>query len=170
MLEDRDKWVATQEWKLSHGGDTPYGLARGRCMLERASGRLEDRPCQNDVVVVVHRTTDEIGEVVYVEPNLPGDAAEGCRDYSECLVKEGWLGREAPLPPGDERYLAFRAGDVLVPFQGSEQERLALLRQEVERLREQIDRAAAAGGNSGQVELLRDLLAFNEWMLEEGPQ
>jgi hypothetical protein len=170
VVEDREKWLATQQWKLSHGGSTPYGIARGRCMLEYASGRLDGQACENEAIVVVHRVSAELGEVVYARPNLSSDASEGCREYSACVIQRGWMGREAPLPPGDEPYLAFRAGDVLVPFQGTEEERLMLVRQEVERLHKQIDDLAAAGDNSQQLELLRDLLAFNEWTLEEAEQ
>jgi hypothetical protein len=139
-------------------------------MLEQASGRLGGQACENEVIVVVHRTSDASGEVVYVRPDLPSDAADGCRDYSECLMRKGWLGRETPLPPGNEPYFAFRAGDVLIPFQGSEEERLVLVRQEVERLRKQIDELAAAGDDMEQLDLLRDLLAFNEWTLEEAEE
>jgi len=162
-----ETWKNTQMWKLSHGGVTDFGLARQACMVEKLKGRLGDQPCQNDIVVVVERTGSTDGRVVFVRPELPEGSIDACREYSDCVSQRGWLGRPTPLPDEDVAYYAFRAGDVMLPFMGSEQEKLELLQKQTQALRTQIDDLEKAGASREHVALIKDMADFYEWVLAQ---
>jgi len=167
---DPTSWRPLQEWKMQHGGVTEFGLARQRCMLEKLKGRLEGRPCDNKLTVVLERGEGgREGRVVYVRAQLPEDATEGCREYSECVAKGAWIGRVAPLPPGDEAFVAIHSGDLLFPFEGSEDERRRMLEADINSMRAQLKTLEDTGDPAVamNIALLTDMIAFHQWALEQ---
>ena len=168
VRKDKERWEELQTWKLSHGGISRYGVARQHCMARELKGRL-DEPCHNDVTVVLHRKHESEAEVVFVKPRLSEDASDACRAYSECVAENGWLGRTAPMPAGDEDLVAVKAGDMLVPFEGSAEERRALLETQLDQMRDQLEQWRQDGDPalSQQIALVEDMVEFYEWTLEQ---
>lgn len=167
---DPARWRPLQEWKMQHGGMTEFGRARQSCMLEKLKGRLEGRPCDNKLIVVLERSEDgDEGKVVYVRPQLADDVTDGCREYSECVAKEAWIGRKSPLPAGSDTHIALHSGDLLFPFEGTEDERRRMLESDVNQMKAQLSALEESGdpAASMNISLLEDMIDFHEWLLSQ---
>lgn len=167
VRQDKEKWESLQTWKLSHGGSSPYGVARHYCMVRELKGKLTET-CDNDVSVVLKSTTGNQGEVVFVQSRLSDDAPGACVAYSECVAERGWLGRSAPMPDG-ETLLAVKAGDMLIPFDGTPEERRDLLERQLDGTRQQLQewRERDDAALAQQIQLFEDMVEFYEWALQE---
>ena len=78
--------------------------------------------CKNDIDVVVERTDDSAGKVVYARPRYNETMDDECRAYADCVARSAWLGRESPLPADADELYGFKAGDIHIPVQGSKAE------------------------------------------------
>jgi len=126
LARQDEKWIPTQTWKLRHGGASPFAVAKEHCSMQHFH-RMEST-CFNDLDVVVERTTDTEGRVVYARPRYTDAMDDECRAYADCVARNAWLGRESPLPAPtgraqdpDELH-GFKAGDIHIPVQGSKAE------------------------------------------------
>jgi hypothetical protein len=120
LAQQDPKWIPTQTWKLRHGGASPFAVAKEHCSMQHL--HRMDALCKNDLDVVVERTGDGDGRVIYARPRLDEDMDDECRAYADCVARNAWLGRESPLPAGTAEQYAFKAGDVHIPVQGSKAE------------------------------------------------
>jgi hypothetical protein len=104
--ESLDELMDILEWALSVGQDGDAGLAMARCAA-RFEPRLESR-CVWEMHAVVHRRTEDTGELVYAKAvATTGAEQSACRAFASCW-SEAWAGRgPVPMPQrvGDE--LAF---------------------------------------------------------------
>jgi hypothetical protein len=123
LAQQDPRWIPTQTWKLRHGGASPFAVAKEHCSMQHLQ-RMENL-CKNDIDVVVERTDRDAGRVVYARPRYNDAMDDECRAYADCVAKNGWLGRESPLPADaaapDELH-GFKAGDIHIPVQGSKAE------------------------------------------------
>ena len=117
LARQDDQWIPTQTWKLRHGGASPFAIAKEQCGMQHLQ-RMENL-CQNDLDVVVERTGDLEGRVVYARPRYHDAMDDECRAYADCVARNAWLGRESPLPAGVGDLHGFKAGDVHIPVQGT---------------------------------------------------
>lgn len=120
LARQDDKWIPTQTWKLRHGGASPFAVAKEHCSMQHFH-RMEST-CQNDLDVVVERTADTEGRVVYARPRYTDTMDDECRAYADCVARNAWLGRESPLPADAGEFHGFKAGDIHIPMQGSKSE------------------------------------------------
>ncbi len=120
LARQDEKWIPTQTWKLRHGGASPFAVAKEHCSMQHFH-RMEST-CQNDLDVVVERTTDTEGRVVYARPRYTDTMDDECRAYADCVARNAWLGRESPLPADAGELHGFKAGDIHIPVQGSKSE------------------------------------------------
>lgn len=117
LARQDDKWIPTQTWKLRHGGASPFAVAKEQCGMQHLH-RLENM-CRNDLDVVVERTDDSHGRVVYARPRYDDAMDDECRAYADCVARNAWLGRESPLPADVGDLHGFKAGDLHIPVQGT---------------------------------------------------
>jgi len=118
-----EKWIPTQTWKLRHGGASPFAIAKEHCSMQHLHHM--EAVCQNDLDVVVERTSDSEGRVVYARPRYQDSMNDECRAYADCVARNAWLGRESPLPQQHAEageLHGFKAGDIHLPVQGSKSE------------------------------------------------
>jgi hypothetical protein len=120
LARQDEKWIPTQTWKLRHGGASPFAVAKEHCSMQHL--HRMDAVCQNDLDVVVERTSDSEGRVVYARPRYQDTMDDECRAYADCVARNAWLGRESPLPAGADELHGFKAGDIHIPVQGSKAE------------------------------------------------
>lgn len=123
LAQQDPRWIPTQTWKLRHGGASAFAVAKESCSMQHLK-RMENL-CKNDVDVVVERSDRDLGRVVYARPRYDDSMDDECRAYADCVAKNGWLGRESPLPAAtaaDTELHGFKAGDVHIPVQGSKAE------------------------------------------------
>ena len=120
LAHQDDKWVPTQTWKLRHGGASPFAVAKEHCSMQHFH-RMEST-CQNNLDVVVERTSDTGGRVVYARPRYTDAMDDECRGYADCVARNAWLGRESPLPANTGELHGFKAGDIHIPMQGTKSE------------------------------------------------
>jgi len=120
LAQQDPRWIPTQTWKLRHGGASPFAVAKEHCSMQHL--RRMENLCKNDIDVVVERSDRDAGRVVYARPRYHDGMDDECRAYADCVAKNGWLGREAPLPADPADLYGFKAGDVHIPVQGSKAE------------------------------------------------
>lgn len=120
LAQQDPKWIPTQTWKLRHGGASPFAVAKEHCSMQHL--RRMENLCKNDIDVVVERSDPDAGRVVYARPRYHDGMDDECRAYADCVAKNGWLGRESPLPADPAALYGFKAGDVHIPVQGSKAE------------------------------------------------
>lgn len=104
--ESLEETMDLLEWALSVGHDGEDGLAMAQCAA-RFEPRLESK-CAWEVHAVVHRRTEDSGELVYAKAVVRTGAEQpACRAFASCW-SEAWAARgQVPMPQrmGDE--LAF---------------------------------------------------------------
>ncbi len=162
-----EKWVPTQTWKLRHGGASPFAVAKEHCSMQHLH-RMESL-CKNDLDVVVERTGDREGRVVYARPRYADDMDDECRAYADCVAHNAWLGRESPLPADVGELHGFKAGDVHIPLQGSKAEMQAGFQESIDVCKRNLTalhRLDQSDSNIIQnIALNEDLLEQLEWLM-----
>ncbi len=164
--EDR-RWMPTQTWKLKHGGASAFAVAREHCGA-RHLVRIE-QPCVADIDVVVERRGPGDGRVVYARPRLGESATEECRAYADCVAKNAWLDREAPLPDDHGPLYGFKAGDVRLPLHGTKADWQASMDADIELVTNNLTALRRLDPNDPHtrqnIELQEDLLEQLQWMV-----
>lgn len=163
---DPKRWMATQTWKLRHGGASPFAVAREHCGARHLL-RLE-APCMADIDVVVERRGPGDGRVVYARPRAAEAATDECRAYADCVAKNAWLDREAPLPDESRPLYSFKAGDVRLPLHGTKADWQASMHADIELVTGNLAALRRLDLSDPSVrqniELQEDLLEQLEWM------
>lgn len=163
------KWIATQTWKLRHGGATAFAEAKEACSMRHLV--TMQNPCMSNLSVVIEREDDKEGRVVYAKPRLGENADEECRAYTDCMAHHAWLGRTTPLPEGaGDELLAFKAGDVRFPLQGTKDDLQATMNDDIEACRRNLAvlrklDPATDPFIEQNITLYEDLLEHSEWLL-----
>jgi hypothetical protein len=161
-----ERWIPTQTWKLQHGGASEFAVAKEHCSMRHLVTMADT--CVNDLAVVVERTGDREGRVVYARPRPANEQGDECRAYADCTARDAWLGRPTPLPPGDEPLYGFKAGDVTMPLQGSKDELRAGFEDAIRVSRKNLSvlrRMPEDPFTAQNIALNEDLLAYHEWLL-----
>ncbi len=163
---DPKRWTPTQTWKLRHGGASPFAVAKEHCGA-RHLVKFEE-PCMVDIDVVVERQGPSDGHVVYARPRTGDRTTDDCRAYADCLAKNAWLDRPAPLPDEHLPLYAFQAGDVRLPLHGTKADWQASMQADIELVTNNLLalRRLDPGDPSVRqnIELQEDLLEQLEWM------
>ncbi|PCC74309.1 hypothetical protein SAMN02745121_04410 [Nannocystis exedens] len=166
LAEADPKWIPTQTWKMRHGGASPFAVAKEHCSA-RHLAQMEAM-CKADISVVVERRSAGEGHVVYARPTLGDEATDDCHAYADCIARNAWLDRPAPLPDGRTRYHAFQAGDIRLPMHGTRDEWQVSLRSEIELVTANLTALRRLDLADPQIrqslDLQQDLLEQLEWM------
>jgi hypothetical protein len=166
LAEADPKWIPTQTWKMRHGGASPFALAKEHCSA-RHLAQMEAM-CKADISVVVERRSTDEGHVVYARPTLGDEATDDCHAYADCIARNAWLDRAAPLPDGRTPYHAFQAGDIRLPMHGTRDEWQVSLRSEIELVTDNLTALRRLDLADPQIrqsfDLQQDLLEQLEWM------
>jgi hypothetical protein len=127
--------------------------------------------CMSNLSVVVERTATSEGRVVYAKPRLGDNADDECRAYTDCVAHHAWLGRDHPAPPdGGDELLAFKAGDVRFPLQGTKDDLQATMNDDIAACRRNLTALSKLDPASDpfieqNITLYEDLLEHSEWLL-----
>ena len=171
LLAQHDpKWIPTQTWKLRHGGASPFAMAKEQCSMQHL--RRMENLCKNDIDVVVERSDASVGKVVYARPRYTDDMDDECRAYADCVAKNGWLGRESPLPPDPADLHGFKGGDIHIPVQGTKEEiqagfedSIAVCKRNLTALHRIDQQDPGDPTNAQNITLNEDLLEQLEWLM-----
>jgi hypothetical protein len=162
------RWIPTQTWKLRHGGATPFAEAKEACSIRHLV--TMQNACMSNVSVVVEPDGEGEGRVVYAKPKLGDNADDECRAYTDCVAHHAWLGRATPLPPDTDELLAFKAGDVRFPLQGTKDDLQAVMNDDIAACRRNLTALSKLDPASDpfieqNITLYEDLLEHSEWLL-----
>jgi len=165
LAQQDPKWIPTQTWKLRHGGASPFAVAKEHCSMQHLH-RMENL-CKNDIDVVVERTDEGAGRVVYARPRYNDGMDDECRAYADCVAKNGWLGRESPLPPDPADLHGFKGGDIHIPVQGSKAELQAGFQDSIDVCKRNLTALHRLGQSNPDDPSITQNIILNEDLLEQ---
>lgn len=159
-LEDIERWMT--------------GMTGDQMLKTYDCERLHLRSLTNDcsfrLRMVIKRTDESSGKVVFVKPTSDAPLDEQCKAYSDCLAHSAYLGGDVPFAAGNGDALAVHTDARMLASSGTKEEYQAYLGGALKEMREDLAKMLEnPDSEPREIERQEHLIKFFE-LRQEKPQ